>query len=296
MPVSNVEAQPSAPLSDRLPSVGRGLAYLATAAAFVWFIWLTPTNDRQGNVIDGLEILWDGLWRVPGIVFSGDGYASWFEFVGDNLTDGEGGGILAVTMEHVQLVLTSMLYAVIISVVLGVAAHRVAALKGFLLGVFSIGLTIPSLALFAIFISIDGIGIGDRGPILALILYSVLPILRNTITGLDEVDRAVLESAKGMGMSATQRLFRIELPLAWPVILTGIRVATLLNVGIAAIAVLVGGSGLGFFINVGLQNLEAVNGVERLWTGVVFTVLVAIVLDLLFGLIRLLTTPGGLRK
>ena len=120
------------------------------------------------------------------------------------------------------------------------------------LGVAAIFLTIPSLALFAIFVPI--VGIGDRGPLLALFMYSLLPIIRNTVTGLEEVDRAVVESAKGMGLSAVQRLVRVELPLAWPVILTGIRVATLLNTGIAAIAVLVGGSGLGTYIRDGLTR------------------------------------------
>ncbi len=188
-----------------------------------------------------------------------------------------------------------MFFAVIISTALGVLVHRVKALAGIVVGISSILLTIPSLALFSIFIPVSWIGIGDRGPLIALGLYSILPILRNTVTGLEEVDAAVVESAKGMGFSAFQRLRRVELPLAWPVILTGIRVAALLNVGIAAIAVLVGGSGLGVYINDGLTRYPNPGSVERMWTGVVFTILLALILDLIFTLIRKYTTPSGLR-
>ncbi|NQY56903.1 MAG: ABC transporter permease [Ilumatobacteraceae bacterium] len=190
----------------------------------------------------------------------------------------------------------SMAFATAISVVLGVLVHRVSALRGPILGFAAVMLTVPSLALFAIFISIPAIGVGDRGPIIALTLYSILPILRNTIVGLEEVDGAVKESAKGMGLNPTQRLLRIELPLAWPVILTGIRVATLLNIGIAAIAPLVGGTGLGRYINDGLQRFPDVTSVERMWTGVLFTILVALVADLLFAVLRRFTTSKGLRQ
>ncbi len=127
-------------------------------------------------------------------------------------------------------------------------------------------------------------------------MYSILPILRNTIIGLEEVDRAVIESAKGMGLDARRRLLKIELPLAWPIILTGIRVATLLNIGIAAIAPLVGGTGLGRYINDGLQRFPDVTSVERMWTGVVFTIGLALVADLFFTLVRRLTTSKGLRS
>ena len=99
-----------------------------------------------------------------------------------------------------------------------------------------------------------------------------------------------------MGLNPTQRLLRIELPLAWPVILTGIRVATLLNIGIAAIAPLVGGTGLGRYINDGLQRFPDVTSVERMWTGVLFTILVALVADLLFAVLRRFTTSKGLRQ
>ena len=97
-------------------------------------------------------------------------------------------------------------------------------------------------------------------------------------------------------MGAWQRLARVELPLAWPVMLTGIRVATLLNIGIAAIAVLVGGTGLGVYVNDGLTRFPLPTSVERMWTGVVFTIALALVVDLAFTALRRFTTPRGLRR
>jgi len=257
-----------------------------------WWLFIADTAANN-DVIEGFDVLFTGIGELPSLVFNPDAYSSWWTW----MSDAEGWSpIFERVVEHVQLVAVSMFFAIIISVVLGVLVHRVHALRGLILGVASIMLTIPSLALFAIFISIPAIGIGDRGPIIALAMYSILPILRNTIIGLEDVDRAVIESAKGMGLNATQRLLRIELPLAWPIILTGIRVATLLNIGIAAIAPLVGGTGLGRYVNDGLQRYPDLTSVERMWTGVVFTIALALVADLFFTLLRRFTTSKGLRS
>lgn len=259
--------------------------------AAIWYLFIADTA-ADNDVISGLRDLGSGIGELPALVSDGSAYSSFWTFV----VDDEGlGTILWNTWDHAQLVGTSMFFAIIVSTLLGILVHRVKALAGIVVGISSILLTIPSLALFSIFIPVSWIGIGDRGPLIALGLYSVLPILRNTVTGLDEVDAAVVESAKGMGFSAFQRLRRIELPLAWPVILTGIRVATLLNVGIAAIAVLVGGSGLGTYINDGLTRYPNPGSVERMWTGVVFTVALALALDFGFAILRKFTTPSGLR-
>jgi osmoprotectant transport system permease protein len=126
-------------------------------------------------------------------------------------------------------------------------------------------------------------------------MYALLPILRNTVTGLNEVSPAVLESARGMGLSATQRLWQVELPLAWPVIVAGIRVSVLMTTGIAAIAVLVGGGGLGTFIQDSFNRYPLPNSVEAGWTGVAFTILLALILDAVIAGIRRLTTPAGIR-
>lgn len=260
-------------------------------AAVVWFLFVADTR-ADNDVVGGLRTLVDGLVALPGMVLDTEAYSAWWSYMSDQ----EGWGNIATSVrEHVQLVAASMAAATAISVGLGVLLHRVRSLRSTVLGVASVFLTIPSLALFAVFISVPGIGVGDRGPIIALTLYSILPILRNTVTGLEQVDRAIIEAAKGVGLSPFQRLLRIELPLAWPVILTGIRVATLLNIGIAAIAPLVGGTGLGGYVRDGLQRFPEFTAVERMWTGVVATVVLALVVDLAFTLLRRATTSKGLR-
>lgn len=271
---------------------GRKLAGVALLVVAGWWLFVADTA-ADNDVLGGLRRLGTGIADLPRLLTSTAGYRSWWRYVNEQ----EGWDrILGNVVEHVQLVGVSMLAATLIAVTAGIAAHRVRALRGPLLGVASVMLTIPSLALFALFISIPGIGIGDRGPLIALTMYSILPILRNTTTGLDGVDRAVVEAAKGVGVGARRRLLMIELPLAWPVILTGIRVAVLLNIGIAAIAALVGGTGLGGYINDGLQRFPNVTSMERIWTGVIFSVLLAVVADGCFYALRWLTTSKGLRR
>ena len=285
-----VERSGSGAVWARIPY--RAIAGLVLLAAVVWYLFIFDTAANN-DVAEGVDVLLSGLWNLPALVFDASAYTSWWDW----MSDAEGfSAILERVVETVQLVAFSMAVAIAISVVLGIVVHRVKALRGPVIGVASIMLTIPSLALFAIFISVPSIGVGDRGPIIALTMYSILPILRNTVTGLEGVDRAVIESAKGMGLNARQRLLSVELPLAWPVVLTGIRVATLLNIGISAIAPLVGGTGLGRYINDGLQRFPDVTSVERMWTGVVFTIALALVADLFFTILRRLTTSKGLRS
>lgn len=217
-----------------------------------------------------------------------NGVESWFEFLDDRQDL-----VRELTVEHALLVAQVMVAAIAFSVVLGIVVHRHEALRNVVLGVVSTFLTIPSLALFTLFIPVFGIG---RWPArVALFLYALLPILRNTVTGLNGVDPAVEESAKGMGMSSFHRLLKVKLPLAWPVILTGIRVSTLLITGIAAIATLVGGGGLGDLIKRGFSRLGLPGAYEPLWTGVIFTVLLALAFDAFYLVLRRLTTPRGLR-
>jgi osmoprotectant transport system permease protein len=217
-----------------------------------------------------------------------DGVISWLTFVQANRA-----AILDRTLEHAILVIGVMVAATVFSVVLGIAIQRRPTAKQLALGTASVLLTIPSLALFAIFIPF--VGIGDRPAQIAMFLYAILPILRNTVTGLDAVDPAIVESAKGMGMGQVQQLLRIRIPLAWPVIVTGIRISTQLVTGVAAIAVLVGGGGLGTFIQRGLTSLGNPFSIERVWTGTVFIILLALTLDLLLGFIGRRTTSPGIR-
>lgn len=194
---------------------------------------------------------------------------------------------------HTGYVVSVIITATIIAVGVGVFVRHRPLAREFSLGVSSVFLTLPSLALFVIFIPLTGLGFWPA--YIALTMYAILPILRNTVTGLTGVSPAVLESARGMGLGSRQRLWRIELPLAWPVIITGVRVSALLITGIAAIAVLVGGGGLGVFIQSGLRRLGLVNSFEAIWTGTLLTVALALVFDSIFLLIRRATTSPGIR-
>jgi osmoprotectant transport system permease protein len=181
------------------------------------------------------------------------------------------------------------LAAGITAVVVAVLTMRHAFAKELALAISSVFLTIPSLALFTIFIPI--VGLGFTPSFIALYLYAIMPILRNTTTGLDSVDSSVLESAKGMGMTRWQVLTKIQLPLAWPVMLAGIRVSALLTVGISAIATLVAGGGLGDFIKSGLARLPLPNSLEAIWTGVLLSLALAFVIDSLLRGLGRATTP-----
>jgi osmoprotectant transport system permease protein len=217
-----------------------------------------------------------------------DGVTSWFEFVQLRWDD-----VVQHTIEHATLVGQVILAATILSVGLGIAVRNHPVAKSVALGAAGVFLTIPSLALFTIFIPLVGLGFAPS--FIALLMYAILPILRNTVTGLDEVDPAVIESARGMGLTARQRLVKIQLPLAWPVIVVGIRVSALLTTGIAAIATLVGYGGLGEFIKNGLRRLGLANSLEEVWTGVVFTIALALTIDLIFAVVQRFTTSKGIR-
>lgn len=213
---------------------------------------------------------------------------NWFTYVNNNLDP-----ILEETLAHARMTLVVVAAATVFSLVLGVAIQRHPTARNIVLAIAGIFLTIPSLALFALFIPV--VGIGNTPAMLALFLYALLPVLRNTVTGLDGVSPAVVESARGMGMNTVQQLLRVRLPLAWPVIMAGVRVSSLMVVGIAAIAVLVGGDGLGTFIQAGLTRLGLPFSAESVWTGVVFTVLLGLALDIVFATVQRLTTSRGLR-
>jgi osmoprotectant transport system permease protein len=165
--------------------------------------------------------------------------------------------ILAETARHLLLVGISIGVAVSIAVPLGVLLTRKPALGGPVLGFASVVQTIPSLALFGFLIPVPWLGgIGTRTALIALTLYALLPILRNTVTGISGVDPAVREAARGMGMTDRQLLTHVELPLAANVILSGVRVATVTAIGVATIAAAIGAGGLGVFIFRGVAMVD----------------------------------------
>ena len=159
--------------------------------------------------------------------------------------------------EHLMLVLSAILIASAIAIPLGLAVAAHPRMRGVALGIANVGQTIPSLALFGFLIPIPFIGgIGEQTAIVALVIYALLPILRNTVTGILGVDSAVRDSAVAMGMTRGQILRMVELPLAAPTILSGLRIATVTTVGTATIAAAIGAGGLGVFIFRGLASVD----------------------------------------
>jgi len=166
--------------------------------------------------------------------------------------------IAALSLEHLTLVLISMTIAIAVAVPAGILITRHARGRPWVMGFANVMQTIPSLALFGFLIPVPLIGgIGKRTAIVALVLYALLPILRNTLVGILGVDPAVRESALAMGMTGRQLLWRVEVPLAARMILAGIRVATVTTIGTATIAAAIGGGGLGVFIFRGIASVDS---------------------------------------
>jgi osmoprotectant transport system permease protein len=188
--------------------------------------------------------------------------------------------ILEATAAHLSLVVISMAIAIAIALPLGMFIVQRPALRSIALGIASVFQTIPSLALFGFLIPIPFIGgIGRRTAIVALVLYALLPILRNTYVGLTGIDPAVLQAAEAMGMTSYQILWRVRLPLALPVILAGIRTATVITIGVATIAAAIGAGGLGTFIFRGVAMVsDAV-----ILAGAIPAALLAILADVLLA-------------
>ena len=187
--------------------------------------------------------------------------------------------VLELTLEHIRLVGISVLAATLIGVPVGILCTRIRWLESPILNLSGILYTIPSLAFFAILIPYTGLGASTAT--IALALYSLLAIIRNTIAGIDDVPRATLDAARGMGMTGRQRLFLVELPLAIPVIFAGIRIATVAAVGIAVIAAVIGAGGLGRLVFDGLRTLDA----DQVLAGAIMATLLALAGD--WGLKRL---------
>jgi osmoprotectant transport system permease protein len=201
--------------------------------------------------------------------------------------------LVAKTLEHLQLTGLAMLIAIGVGVPAGILIHRVACASGAVLVVSEIVQTIPSLAMLAFLFAIYGL-LGVIPAVTALVLYALLPIVLNTYTGLKEVQPALIEAANGLGMSDRQRLWMVELPLALPVMMAGIRTSTVWTVGIATLSTYIGAGGLGDFINRGLQR----NDVRLTLLGAVPAALMAVVLSLLLRVAQRAASPraAGGRK
>ncbi|OMH24823.1 ABC transporter permease [Tersicoccus phoenicis] len=201
--------------------------------------------------------------------------------------------ILFASWQHFSLVVQCLVLATIIAVVLAAICYRSSALTAAANAVSAVGLTIPSFALIGLLIAPLGFGVVPA--VVVVTFFAALPILRNAVVGLAGIDGNLVESARGIGMSRMRTLFRVELPMAWPVILTGIRVSAQMVMGIAAIAAYSLGPGLGGFIFSGLSRLGGANSLASVVVGVVGVIVLAFVLDLLLAGLGRLTTSRGIR-
>jgi osmoprotectant transport system permease protein len=207
-----------------------------------------------------------------------------YQFMLQNHTE-----VLELTLEHLWLVGISTLLAVLIGIPLGILITRWPALNKPVLGGANIIQTIPSLALFGFLLPAPWIGArADRLAILALALYALLPLIRNTYVGIQSVDPAVVEAGRGMGLTDRQLLFQVELPLALGVIIAGVRVATVISVGLATIAAAIGAGGLGEYI---FRGLAMVNN-QVILAGAIPAAAMALLADISLGWLEKRLSPG----
>ncbi|MFT0532107.1 ABC transporter permease [Castellaniella hirudinis] len=202
--------------------------------------------------------------------------------------------ILSRTIEHISLVGVAIGLAILTGVPIGIAITQNERAASLVLYIAAIIMTVPSIALFGIMIpvlSLFGHGIGYVPAVIAVLLYSQLPIIRNTYTAINNVDPALREAARGMGMTPLQRLGQVEIPLAIPVIMAGVRSAVVLSIGIMAIAAYIGAGGLGVFISRGISQTDP----RQLVTGAVAVSALAIVADFFLLWLQGRLTPVGVK-
>jgi osmoprotectant transport system permease protein len=243
--------------------------------------------------LGGPSRLW--RWLVTPVLLSGVCIALYVYVQGQDLDRIEAASLNAPMIrqrlvEHLQLALVSTFFVILVAVPLGIVLTRPWARRAapLFLAVANIGQAVPSIGILVL-LAVT-VGIGFEQAIYALVLYAVLPVLRNTMVGLDQVDPTLIEAGRGMGLSSRGVLVRIELPLAVPVMLAGIRTALVINVGTATLATFIGAGGLGWIINQGnVQNRTPV-----LLTGSALTSVVALALDWIAGIVEDVLRPKGL--
>ncbi len=276
---------------------------------------MTPPRHEQqeSNTLDVNELDSEGVGALEGTIDASTGWQSWRALViqllailvvlaaliiwlqlaplsASELTTLAPAALWAYTVEHLQLTLLAAVIVLVIAVPLGVllTRNRFALLSGPVLAFANIGQAAPSIGLLVLLAF--WLGFGFWPAVIALVLYGVLPVLRNTMVGLQHVDQRLVEAGRGMGMSATAVLFKVELPLAVPIMLAGIRTALVLLVGTAALAAFVNGGGLGILITTGVQlNLPTV-----LVVGSLLVALLALLVDWAGRVVEYFARPKGL--
>jgi osmoprotectant transport system permease protein len=198
--------------------------------------------------------------------------------------------IIERTVEHLFISFLAILIAVIISLPLGIYISRKRKAAEFYIGITAVMQTIPSLALFGFLVPL--LGIGTMTALVALIIYALLPILRNTYTGITGVDEGIIEAGEGMGMTKRQILWRIQIPLSLPFMMAGIRTAMVLTVGVATLATFVGAGGLGDIIWRGLQSWNN----SLVLAGAIPVALLALFFDFILKIVEKKVTPKGIKS
>jgi osmoprotectant transport system permease protein len=201
--------------------------------------------------------------------------------------------LLADAYQHAGAVFQCMVVATLLGVLIGVVTYRSGWAGNLATTTTATLLTIPSLAMIGLLIPVVGLGVPPT--VIALVLYGLLPVVRNSIVGLRGVDPSLVDAATGIGMSRIARLVRVELPLAWPPILTGIRVSTQMLMGIAAIAAYASGPGLGNEIFRGIASLGSRNALNQVLAGTLGIIVLALLFDAAYVLVGRLTIPRGIR-
>jgi len=212
-----------------------------------------------------------------------------FVFIQENLAR-----TLYLTWEHIWLVGLSLLIAMFTGIPIGIIITRNKEMARKVIGGANVIMTIPSIALFGLMLpilAVVGHGLGKVPAVIALVLYSLLPIIRNTYIGIKNVDPALVDAGRGMGMGKWRLLREVEIPLAVPVILAGLKTAAVMNIGIAAIAAYVGAGGLGVFIQQGIARSHE----AMILTGALAVSLLAVIVDLAMGMLERWVTPKGLK-
>ena len=205
------------------------------------------------------------------------------EYIAGNWND-----ILGRAGEHVYLAFTAVALACLVGIPVGLLINRSKRLANAVISVANVMQTVPSLAMFALLIPL--VGIREKNAIVALFLYALLPIIKNTYIGIRSVDPSVIEAAKGMGMSRIQILYKVQMPLSVPVIMGGVRIATVTGIGVATIATLIGAGGLGTLI---YQGIGMMNYPMMLW-GAIFAAVLALLTDFILGLLEKRLTSKGI--
>jgi len=211
------------------------------------------------------------------------GFSGFFHFISSRKLE-----ILKLIYEHIELTLLAVLIAVIIGIPLGILITKIKKLSKPIIGAANVIQAIPSLALLGFLIPV--LGIGSKPAIVMVVLYSLLPIVKNCYTGLINIDKDILEAAKGMGMTDNQILIKVQLPLAMPIIMAGIRISAVTAVGLMTIAAFIGAGGLGQMVFTGVQTVNN----NMILSGAIPACILALLMDFLIGLLEKKVVPKGI--